>query len=194
MTERDDDLLMWAHYAEEHRGAVFEIDVEDEAFCASFATGPFDDEKADDWRGEVRYPEKRAAPPVSHAEFIASFFLKSPQWSYEDEYRIIRRLEKGEKREGRSGHDIYLFSLPASCIKRLIFGARFNGASRIEGIIRGKPEMAHVSLNQAQLSQDVYGLTTKEQTGRRRPKSLSAPKTGALPDAAQSAAPVSLRH
>jgi hypothetical protein len=182
MTQNDNDLLMWAHYAEEHRGAVFEIDVEDEAFCAGFTTGPFDDEKADEWRGDVQYPEKRAAPPVSHAEFIASFFLKSPQWGYEDEYRIIRRLEKGNKLEGRTDrtrHGIYLFPLPANCIKRLIFGARFDDALRghIVDIIRGKLELAHVRLSQAQLHQGVYGLEIKQQRGQRRLKSLSMPNT-----------------
>lgn len=163
MTQHNDNLLMWAHYAEEHRGAVFEIDVDNEAFCAGFTMGPYDDEKADEWRGDVRYPERRVAPPVSHAEFIASFFLKSPQWCYEAEYRIIRRLEKGSKLGGttdRTGHDIYLFPLPANCIQRLIFGARFDDALRghIMSIIRSRPELAHVMLSQAQLSQDVYGL------------------------------------
>lgn len=166
MTQHNDDLLMWAHYAEEHRGAVFEIDVDDEAFCASFARRSVGNEKADEWRGNVQYPEKRAVPPVNHAEFIASFFLKSPQWSYEDEYRIIRRLEKGNKLEGRTDrtrHDIYLFPLPANCIKRLIFGARFDDALRgqITDIVCSKPELAHIRLSQAQLHQDIYGLEIK---------------------------------
>jgi len=38
LTRHDDDLLMWAHYADEHRGAVFEIDIADEAFCTNFVS------------------------------------------------------------------------------------------------------------------------------------------------------------
>jgi len=163
MTQHEDDLLMWAHYAEEHRGAVLEIDVNNEAFCAGFTRGSDTDEKADEWCGDVCYPEKRATPPVSHEDFIASLFLKSPQWSYEAEYRIIRQIKKGSKLESttdRTGHDIYLFPLPASCIKRLIFGVRSDDAfrSHVASIIRGSPELAHVMLSQAQLCQDVYGL------------------------------------
>lgn len=175
LTQHDNDLLMWAHYAEEHRGAVLEIDVDDKAFCAPFTTGQVHDEDVDEWRGDVEYPPKRAAPPVSHANFIASFFQKSPQWGYEHEYRIIRRVEKGIKLDGRvdkNRHSIYLFPLPASCIKRVIFGARFDDALRghLVSFIRSNPELAHVRLSQAQLHQDVYGLEIKQQWGQKRSK------------------------
>lgn len=171
LTKHDDDLLMWAHYAEEHRGAVFEIDVDDEAFCAGLTQGPFGAEQADEWRGDVQYPKARPAPPVSHAEFIASFFLKSPQWAYEDEYRIIRRLEKGAKpkvtskndaeaSETKIRHAVYVFTLPMSCIKRLVFGARFDqdALTEIGRSLRNQPKMAHVKLSKAHLKEDEYGL------------------------------------
>jgi hypothetical protein len=90
------------------------------------------------------------------------------QWGYEHEYRIIRRLEKGTKLDGKvdkNRHSIYLFPLPASCIKRVIFGARFDDALRghLVSFIRSNPELAHVRLSQAQLHQDVYGLEIKQQ-------------------------------
>jgi len=165
MTQHPDNLLMWAHYANEHRGVVFEIDLENEAFCADFTKGsvPYTDKNADEWRGDVQYRKKRATPPTSYEDFIASLFLKSPQWSYEAEYRIVRPVERGRKIPATEGtsHDIYLFPLPACCIKRLIFGVRSDNDFRnhIASIISRNPEeLGHIELSQAQLRQDAYGL------------------------------------
>ena len=157
--------------------------MDDESFSAACAVGDVNNERADEWRGDVDYPAKRSAPPLSHAEFITSFFRKSPQWQYENEYRIIRRLEKATKVAGktdRSNHVIYIFSLPSTCIKRVILGARFNDAvrDRVLGLIRSRPELAHVEVGQAKLHQDTYELEVTRQlednTSNNRPRSRSS--------------------
>jgi hypothetical protein len=59
-------------------------------------------------------------------------------------------------------NDLCLFSLPASCIRRLIFGVHFNEDAR-DAIVRSirdaeKLALAHVELNEAHLGLGEYGL------------------------------------
>jgi hypothetical protein len=79
--ERNDDLLMWAHYGGSYRG-----------FCLEFRTDydPFDMFK------KVRYvdalPEINLLPIVVDGDaqqFIDMYFIKSSVWGYEREWRII---------------------------------------------------------------------------------------------------------
>lgn len=57
-------------------------------------------------------------------------------------------------------NDVCLFSLPASCMERLVFGARFSEHARTDIVrsIRSQPELAHLELSEAHLRQDEYGL------------------------------------
>lgn len=169
LTTHDDNLLMWAHYADEHRGAVVEIDVEDEAFCEGFSRGTEAGEQADEWGGDVGYPQKRPRPPLTRSELIASFFQKSAEWKYEIEYRVIRVLSRRVHVCGpdRSGFDICLFRLPASCIKRLILGARFKDALRQQILqeMDRRPELRHIRLEQATLDLEKYGLKIEALNG-----------------------------
>ena len=87
LSELDDSLLMWAHYANNHRGMCVEYELMEINRQLKFTPIP------------VIYSEKRAYldslnPDTVERDttkvFIESLTSKSPEWSYEKEWRIIR--------------------------------------------------------------------------------------------------------
>lgn len=82
LSEKRDDLLMWAHYADNHRGICLEFD----------GKSPFMLEAM-----RVIYTDRRPSIDQlrragSHAEMEKALLTKSSQWSYEAEWRIIHQV------------------------------------------------------------------------------------------------------
>lgn len=79
LSEVPDSLLMWAHYADQHRGVVFQFD----ANHVFFAESDLGCDVAS--KGPVDYSNKR--PILSHSNLRSPsvFFRKSPEWAYERE-------------------------------------------------------------------------------------------------------------
>lgn len=79
LTGDNDNLLMWAHYADEHKGVCIEYDLEAdiEAFCFP--------NKVDYTDEYVKFNYLRGQEHVTDC-----IFHKSKDWKYENEYRIVR--------------------------------------------------------------------------------------------------------
>jgi hypothetical protein len=125
LAEPPDCILMWAHYADAHRGIVLEFDSEH----------PFFDqrESADDairFLRKVTYSSDRPSftmydpsvePRVLLEKLVAAFFLtKAANWSYEREWRMIVPVTQ----ENPDARAIHLFALPPDSITGVIFGIR----------------------------------------------------------------------
>lgn len=87
LSESENSLLMWAHYANNHRGLCVEYDLLEINRILNFSAIP------------VIYSEERTCfdffnPQTIEKDtlklFIQSLTSKSPEWSYEKEWRIIR--------------------------------------------------------------------------------------------------------
>jgi hypothetical protein len=98
LTTSNDDILMWSHYAENHRGAVVEIYIDDEKPQSLFinSTGPnsppfnYQDFLFD----KVSYKSVRRFEQIESEANIDKikhhyYFTKARQWKLEDEYRFI---------------------------------------------------------------------------------------------------------
>lgn len=127
LSAKNDSLPMWAHYSDNHSGAVIGINVED----AAFQLGRLD---------KVRYRKHRIAiNPYATAgthlwwnQIHQTVFTKSSEWSYEKEYRIVFRLAdllSGNLSKGRTSHFVHIW---ASTLNSIILG----------GLIRPKQEKA----------------------------------------------------
>jgi len=148
--------LLWSHYADSHRGVAFEFD-------ASFKEGlPFETAKP------VKYG-KRVPRAYSRNDFIESalglsplpnaaqtllplVLTKSPQWSYEKEWRIVRVAAE----EGQNLFADLAFS-PRS-LSRIFLGCRTSIRDKraIERLATG--DFAHVEIHQARKSQTRFAL------------------------------------
>lgn len=98
LTTSNDNILMWSHYAENHRGAVVEIYIDDENPQSLFinSTGP----NSPPFNYQDFIFDKVSYKLVRRFEQIESeinldkinhhyYFTKAQQWELEDEYRFI---------------------------------------------------------------------------------------------------------
>ncbi len=79
------DILMWSHYAEGHRGFVLQFDTK--ALLENFKQPP----------QEVVYPPNKSFPSIkdfNEKNCVHMFLItKSSQWEYEEEWRILMHIE-----------------------------------------------------------------------------------------------------
>lgn len=100
LTERADDMLMWAHYAESHRGYCLELDATAQPFLLAY---------------RVSYGRERPSFRVfdsSKADAILPALLhKADFWAHEREWRIVRPMDEGP------------VAFPPQSLKSIILGA-----------------------------------------------------------------------
>jgi len=100
LTERADDMLMWAHYADSHRGYCLELDATIEPLSLAY---------------RVQYAQERPTFRIfdpNRADIIARTLLhKADFWSHEREWRIVRPADNGP------------IAFPPQGLKSIIFGA-----------------------------------------------------------------------
>lgn len=90
LTETRDNLLMWSHYADHHRGMVVEYDLHHPFFTEL-------DGKTERL-GRVLYRKQRSRdlyPDSENSELVDLYgilFEKSDEWIYEKEHRVSRKL------------------------------------------------------------------------------------------------------
>lgn len=114
MTDKPDNLLMWAHYADSHRGFVIELNSEH-----SFFNFPADPTRSA--LRKIEYVERRNIRTLMSegSDSYKAFFLKSNYWSYESEWRLVRALQDADK---KVGDNIHLFKLPEAIVSGVILG------------------------------------------------------------------------
>ena len=166
-----DNLLLWAHYASEHRGLAVEIDPRDREFNRHTSRDQ-NFERA----GRVRYSAERPHIPETDEILFDHFFVKSPEWSYEQEYRIVRKFESALETIDVKPFPIHLYDLPASAVRRVIFGARVTPEQR-SALIKetmADPAFAHVSFAEAVLDPTEFKVDIRTLDR----KALNSPATG----------------
>ncbi|MEJ2671534.1 MAG: DUF2971 domain-containing protein [Deltaproteobacteria bacterium] len=91
LSEKNDDILMWSHYASGHRGLCLEFDP---AIDAQFANRYLFGSSL-----QVIYSEERPVFNVAHIgkprEYQKALLTKSIHWRYEKEWRIIKTSLEG---------------------------------------------------------------------------------------------------
>jgi hypothetical protein len=87
LSESEKSLLMWAHYANNHRGMCVEYNLLEINRQLRFTAIPV---IYSDSRVCFRSINMDSIDQDTHTAFIESLSTKSPEWSYEKEWRIIR--------------------------------------------------------------------------------------------------------
>jgi hypothetical protein len=120
VSKPNDSIAMWSHYANQHRGLVFGLDLAHSCFTAH--AGEFD---------AVRYQRNRCAVdallPIRSVEWYNQLktvmFTKSTIWKYEQEYRRIYRLRDLLcPPAGTDGKRHYFLNIDGDAIREIIFG------------------------------------------------------------------------
>lgn len=81
-SERNDSLLMWSHYADQHRGFCIEYDFSDDPEISEFLF-------------PVVYSDKKAIvnTDIHDVYCLKAALCKSEEWQYEQEWRYINMLK-----------------------------------------------------------------------------------------------------
>jgi len=94
LSEKCDDILMWSHYADHHRGIVIKIDVppKQQKWTSEDSSVSLVENYSDsilhkvDYSGEPAYYDPTTE---KEKEYGAIITRKTSQWKYEKEYRLI---------------------------------------------------------------------------------------------------------
>ena len=156
LTEKPENLLMWAHYADHHRGAVIEFDENHEFFNRRVGA-------EDDFRHfrKVSYTETRPTIFLSDSTAVDFFYFKSKEWEYEEEWRLISPLKDcSDRSTNGAGLPICLFAVPPSCITAVALGVRMPESQKFELTkeLRTNKEFRHVRVEQVDLDPHVFAL------------------------------------
>ena len=151
LTEQPTSLLMWAHYADAHRGFVLQLDDQH-----SFFRRPIDSGFT---LRQVVYSDARPILSYSSLESIDVFFTKSPEWAYEREWRLVAPLSTANKIVEKVPFPIHLFTLPPAVITGLILGTSMppESAQALMTVCE-RPDLTHIKIFQVTLDRNEYKM------------------------------------
>lgn len=155
LTESPDNLLMWAHYADAHRGFVVEFDPESPFFNKKKAPG-------DELRHlrKVSYSADRPSVVLTRLEDFSPYLTKGIDWEYEKEWRMIDVLSAAQKKQpiGHGTGIAHLFDYPRAAVLSVVFGCRMTEEKRTEihRILDENSEFNHVKRMRAEIDPSQY--------------------------------------
>jgi hypothetical protein len=124
LSKNRNNLLMWSHYCDSHRGFVVGFDSADPFFSNA------KDRIKSDLR-EVVYSSSRPVLPTLDQDPEKFFrentniLTKSHHWAYEEELRMSASpMAADEVKSGPNGHQLYLFKFPPESVREVILGHR----------------------------------------------------------------------
>jgi len=155
LTTSPDNLLMWAHYADAHRGFLIEFDSE-----SSFFHQQRSENDEFGCLREVRYQQDRPNIFMSEIEAIHVFLTKGLVWRYEAEWRMLQPLSSAEAVLDDESGKVHLFEFPGHAIKSLILGSRMSDSNKraIQEATQMNSDLNHVSIRHAAISQNEYKI------------------------------------
>jgi len=159
LSEVADNVLMWSHYSLGHAGFALGFDARHPYFNARLS-------EVDEFRHlrRVEYRNDRPNAPLSDLSGAEMFLVKSTDWAYEKEWRIMRPLADAETVADAQQLPVHLFRYSSDAIKEIIFGAKILPSTKcaLLEVIAAQPYLRHVVLKQAFIDQQVYGMKLRE--------------------------------
>ncbi len=148
LTESFDNLLMWAHYADSHRGIVLEFSAQHPFFNRRRS---LEDEFYH--LRKVGYLPTRPSVDLYHTDASEYFLTKSKAWDYEIEWRILIPLKNCFPFPG-------IETFQPEMLTGVILGANVSPAYRDEVLraLTSTPVFKHVTVRQAKLNPVSYAL------------------------------------
>jgi hypothetical protein len=167
LSEVNDNLLMWAHYAESHKGFAIGFDA-----CHAYFDQRHHSEDLIRHLAPVVYSENRPAavllnPSLSESEqaarFSAGFLLtKSIDWQYEREWRMLRSVDEASENIDLAGELICLYDFPPEAVTDVIVGCRTSASARATLLaLRTDLRFAHVQWWEACINERLFKVNIR---------------------------------
>ncbi len=159
LSETPDNLLMWAHYAEEHTGFVLILDGSHDFFKGDDSIQGFAKP------ARVQYSSNRPRTTIEEVSELDLFFIKGSHWEYEKEWRYLKYVnDADEQLDSPDTPPIALFRLPPKCVMGVILGC-YSSEDLKEKIVSLRcddPEFGHLQIQHAGMSTTRYRLIIRE--------------------------------
>ena len=152
LSASNDDILMWSHYADHHKGIVLEF-YEDHSFFSEST----DDKKLIHNLEEVNYQIDRPYPKNEEEYFLdkSMYLTKHINWEGEQESRVAVLLDEA------GNDDKYNIKFPTDLIKSVYIGVRTDNDD-IKYIVnlKQKEEWRHLNIYKLKMDEKDYKLNT----------------------------------
>jgi hypothetical protein len=109
--------LMWAHYGDRHRGICLELDMWQADLSSAI---------------KVQYRDTYPTYRLDDSADLAPFYVKSSDWGYEQEYRLIAQERSRAIAPGTLMTDNGMYRMPPGTLKSIILGAQTPDSSEKE--------------------------------------------------------------
>jgi hypothetical protein len=152
LSELADSLLMWAHYAGNHRGFVVQFD-ETHPF---FAATEFEGQSLE--LTKIEYSSERPVLSFSTINSPHLYYRKSTEWSYEQEWRLIKLLPSADRVIPHDEFPRCLYEVPRDAIRGVILGHAMPYENRVKLFEVLDSNLAHATVFQTALSKETYTL------------------------------------
>ena len=164
LTQRNNNITMWSHYSDNHKGFVIEFSPESDLFKNNKS-------KIRQFRGvnKVKYTSQRPISSIVDTEkfdilnitnmISKIFFTKSPDWKYEEEIRMLTTFNPPNENLNEVNPGIYVYQFKADSILNIFLG--YNASESLkEAIIciLKQHNISNVGLYKAILSKTEYKL------------------------------------
>lgn len=153
LTENPNNQLMWSHYADSHQGFVLGFNADHKYFHQQRS-------EVDEfgYLRKVEYRENRPSCPMIELTGTDVFLVKSLQWKYEEEWRVIRPLRDADEMIMKEPYPIFLFSFPPEVIREVILGHKMPAEKKTEITSFVRSNFDSVKLFQVEIDSQSFGL------------------------------------
>ncbi len=144
LTPNCDDLLMWSHYANKHKGVCLQFDARTDPISAAF---------------KVSYQDQLPCSIIpEHGEDDAekALLTKSDAWDYEEEFRLIARDSRVPPLPNTLIATDGILPIGDRSLVGIIVGCQCNGADEIIDMVRR--HQPSITVRQAKRQAHRYGL------------------------------------
>jgi len=155
LCEVPDSLLMWAHYGVRHTGFVLEFD----PTHPYFNTRRSEHDEFGHLR-QVMYRDTRPSANLVDLDGAEMFLVKSNEWAYEHEWRVLRPLKDATEVINVNGEQVHLFELPQAAMKAVIFGCRAssNLINQARASLATHSDISHLRMLKCSPSESLFSI------------------------------------
>ncbi|MEM6845790.1 MAG: DUF2971 domain-containing protein [Bacteroidota bacterium] len=168
LTQTNDNIPMWSHYAQNHEGFLIEFNPQNEFFTCSQ-----NESSIGKTIGEVKYTNCRREVHLvkegdSENDIIKRiadevFFTKSIHWSGEQEIRVVDKLSNHDRKIEINDQEIFLFSFKPKAILAVYLGVNIAEKTKVDiGNLLDSELFQHVKLFQGELDLKEYKINFSE--------------------------------
>ena len=172
LSEHCDSLLMWPHYADNHRGFVIAFDTSSPFFHQAAPPTHVDVnseeiEKFTEEYGRLRHIWYQAERPSSVVTGLSfdTLMTKGNEWAYEAEWRMLMPPDYADLNNVSldQGLPVCLFAVPPSSVKAILLGCNSDKYLLDRALsLRANPETQHIRITKVHVDMRHFRLNFED--------------------------------